>query len=352
MQKPPPKDAEESGSKFRALFDAMPQLGWFARPDGYIEFYNRGWYEYTGTTPEQMEGWGWRSVHDPELLPAVEQRWRHSIETGTTFELTFPLRRHDGVFRWFLTRVNPQRDEAGRIIRWVGINTDVDDQRRSEQQLAVVLAEEKGARRRSEELAAENERLYGAAREQTQIHVQLNQALREALDAGSRQAAERVRAERETSRQREELYSMWMQVPIPICVLAGEDLVYELANPAYLAYLGNREVVGRPLIEAVPEAREQGYEGLLREVMRTGEPFVQSESPAMIERNGTQQQAFFSLIFSVIRNSDGIADRVLAVMSDVTDQVTARRRVEALVSELATEKKRLEAVLAQVRKLG
>lgn len=114
----------------RSLFEVMPQLGWTARPDGFIDFYNRGWYEYTGTTFEQMQGWGWERVHDPEILPAVVERWRQSLETGTPFEMEFPLRRYDGVFRWFLTRVNPLRDSAGEIVRWVGINTDVDDRRR------------------------------------------------------------------------------------------------------------------------------------------------------------------------------------------------------------------------------
>ena len=123
-------DFRADGSLFRSLFDLMPQLGWTALPDGYIDFYNRGWYEYTGTTFEQMQGWGWESVHDPAMLPKVVERWRHSLATGTPFEMEFPLRRHDGVFRWFLTRVNPVRDEAGHIVRWVGINTDVDDRRK------------------------------------------------------------------------------------------------------------------------------------------------------------------------------------------------------------------------------
>lgn len=122
--------AAPDADQLRSLFDVMPQLGWTARPDGYIDFYNRGWYEYTGTTFEQMQGWGWAAVHDPEMLPQVVERWKESLETGAPFEMEFPLRRHDGVFRWFLTRVNPLRDEGGNIVRWVGINTDVDDRRR------------------------------------------------------------------------------------------------------------------------------------------------------------------------------------------------------------------------------
>jgi PAS domain S-box-containing protein len=120
--------AADGGEKlFRLLFDAMPQLGWTATADGFIDFYNRGWHSYAGTTHAQMEGWGWRSVHDPDVLPRVEQEWRRCLEKGEAFEMEFPLRRHDGVFRRFLTRVNPIRDADGKIVRWVGINTDVED---------------------------------------------------------------------------------------------------------------------------------------------------------------------------------------------------------------------------------
>jgi len=112
------------------LFDAMPQLGWTARPDGFIDYYNQRWYEYTGTTYEEMRGWGWQAVHDPEELPRVMEAWARSIATLQPFEQEFPLRRRDGVYRWFLTRVSPSFDNAGALVRWVGINTDIDDLRR------------------------------------------------------------------------------------------------------------------------------------------------------------------------------------------------------------------------------
>ena len=68
-------ELSESEAKFRTLANSIPQLCWMANPDGWIFWYNDRWFEYTGTTPEQMEGWGWKSVHDPEILPAVIQRW-------------------------------------------------------------------------------------------------------------------------------------------------------------------------------------------------------------------------------------------------------------------------------------
>lgn len=125
----------ESERQLRTLADAVPQLVWMADAKGYIFWYNRRWYDYTGTTPEQMEGWGWQSVHDPEVLPKVMERWRASIETGEPFEMEFPLKGADGAFRWFLTRVNPLRNSQGLITRWFGTNTDVDGQRRTAEEL-------------------------------------------------------------------------------------------------------------------------------------------------------------------------------------------------------------------------
>lgn len=113
---------------FRELFNMMPQLGWTALPDGSIEFYNEGWYRYTGKSFEDMGGWKWSSVHDQAYVPEVTRRWEHSIATGTPFEMKFPLLRHDGQWRMFLTRVNPIQDADGKIVRWVGINTDIQDE--------------------------------------------------------------------------------------------------------------------------------------------------------------------------------------------------------------------------------
>lgn len=129
----------ESEQKFSTLAETVPQLVWMAESDGSIFWYNGNWYDYTGTTPEEMEGWGWQSVHDPEILPSVLERWKASIETGESFEMEFPLRGRDGEFRWFLTRVNPARDADGRIVRWFGTNTDIDVQRRLDQRNRFII---------------------------------------------------------------------------------------------------------------------------------------------------------------------------------------------------------------------
>jgi len=116
-----------SEEQLHALADSMLNLAWRANGDGFITWYNRRWYEYTGTTPEQMEGWGWQSAHDPQALPKVMERWRTSIATGESFEMTFPLRAADGRFRTFLSRAQPLKDPEGRVVQWFGTNTDIDE---------------------------------------------------------------------------------------------------------------------------------------------------------------------------------------------------------------------------------
>ena len=134
---------QDSERQFRTLADSVPQLAWMAEADGSIFWYNQRWYEYTGTSPGQMLGWGWEAVHDPKVLPEVLEKWRIAIRTGQRFEMVFPMRASDGTYRDFLTLIVPVRDAHGKIVRWFGTNTDITEQR---------LAEE--ALRKSEKLAA------------------------------------------------------------------------------------------------------------------------------------------------------------------------------------------------------
>ena len=138
------KQRAEADEEFRALGENQPNLCWMAKADGWIYWYNRRWFEYTGTTPADMDGWGWQSVHDPELLPFVMERWTAAIAEGAAFEMTFPLRGADGVFRPFLTRIEPVRNEEGVITRWFGSNVDI-----SEQQATAEALRQSGARFRA-----------------------------------------------------------------------------------------------------------------------------------------------------------------------------------------------------------
>jgi PAS domain S-box-containing protein len=127
----------ESEERFQAMANGIPQLAWMAEADGSIFWYNQRWYDYTGTTFEQMQGWAWQTVHDPNMLPQVLERWKSAIATGQPFEMEFPLRGADGTFRAFLTRVMPLQDSEGRVVRWFGTNTDIDELKQAQARLAV-----------------------------------------------------------------------------------------------------------------------------------------------------------------------------------------------------------------------
>jgi PAS domain S-box-containing protein len=135
---------------FRTLADNISQLAWMAEPNGWIFWFNRRWYEFTGTTLDEMQGWGWTKVHHPDHVDRVVDRIRHSWETGEAWEDTFPLRGRDGRFRSFLSRALPIRDEQGSVICWFGTNTDITAQLEAEQERERLLASERSARERAE----------------------------------------------------------------------------------------------------------------------------------------------------------------------------------------------------------
>ncbi len=117
------------------LADSIPQLAWIADRDGSIFWYNRRWYDYTGTTLEQMQGWEWRQVHHPDHIARVLEHIQHAFESGEPWEDTFPLRGGNGQYRWFLSRALPIRDRQGQVMRWFGTNTDVTEQREWEERV-------------------------------------------------------------------------------------------------------------------------------------------------------------------------------------------------------------------------
>ena len=126
------KKVEQMGEQFETMANNIPNLAWIANADGWIYWYNNRWYEYTGTTSKDMEGWGWQAVHDPKKLPVVLEKWQQSILEGEPFEMVFPIKGADEIFHPFLTRVVPIRDNAGKIIRWLGTNTDITRQKEVE----------------------------------------------------------------------------------------------------------------------------------------------------------------------------------------------------------------------------
>ncbi|NJO52301.1 MAG: PAS domain S-box protein, partial [Leptolyngbyaceae cyanobacterium RM2_2_4] len=126
------QELSDSEERFRTLADHISQLVWMTDENGWIFWYNQRWFDYTGTTLEEMQGWGWQKVHHPDHVERVVERISRCFETGETWEDTFPLRGRDGQYRWFLSRAIPIRDQRGKILRWFGTNTDITELRQTE----------------------------------------------------------------------------------------------------------------------------------------------------------------------------------------------------------------------------
>lgn len=132
-------------NEFRQLADAMPQKVWVTRPDGYHEYYNKRWYDFTGLDYDTTKGEGWNNVFHPDDQQEAWNRWNHSLHTGEPYEIEYRLRRHDGEYRWMLGRALPIYNDEGKIERWFGTCTDIHDRILSGLELQHSMAEAEAA---------------------------------------------------------------------------------------------------------------------------------------------------------------------------------------------------------------
>ena len=128
-------EAKKSEARLRKILDTIPTLAWCSLPDGTGEFWNRRWHEYTGLTLEAVRGWGWQDAIHPEDLKEITDKWLGFLASGQPGEVEGRLRRFDGVYRWFLFRAEPLRDETGNIVNWYGTDTDIDDLKQAQAKL-------------------------------------------------------------------------------------------------------------------------------------------------------------------------------------------------------------------------
>ena len=126
---------QKSEAKLRQVIDTIPTMAWCNLADGPNEFLNKRWHEYTGLSPEESRGWGWQAAFHPEDIGRLMEKWQEQLASGESGEIEARVQRHDGVYRWFLIRMAPFRDESGKIIRWYGASTDIETLKRTEEKL-------------------------------------------------------------------------------------------------------------------------------------------------------------------------------------------------------------------------
>jgi PAS domain S-box-containing protein len=126
---------QSSERNLSAIINTIPTTAWTARPDGYCDFINQVWLDYTGMTAEKAQGWGWaEAIHSDDRKVLVEY-WQSCLASGTPVDTEARMRRFDGAYRWFLFRANPLRDQSGKVVKWYGTNIDIEDRKRGEEGL-------------------------------------------------------------------------------------------------------------------------------------------------------------------------------------------------------------------------
>ncbi|HME09202.1 MAG TPA: PAS domain S-box protein, partial [Bryobacteraceae bacterium] len=278
----------ESEERFQAMANGIPQLAWMAEADGSIFWYNQRWYEYTGTTFEQMQGWGWQSIHDPVVFPAVLERWRTAIATGQPFDMEFPLRGADGIFRMFLTRIMPVKDPAGRVVRWFGTNTDISERKQAEEALA------------SSRQALEK---------QTLMFRLVLDSMGEGLIAADPEGR----------------FLLWNDSATKLMGRGAADLPTEQWTPHYQVYLPDGVTPYRP--DRLPLVRALRGESVQCELF--------------IQRPRTEQGVFLEVVARPMKDAHGNLCGGVAVLRDIT----ARKEVEAVLAGQAEELSRQAAEL-------
>ena len=381
-----------SEERFRTLADNIPNLAWMAEADGNIFWYNKKWYDYTGTTLEEMIGWGWQTVHHPDKLTEVTERWQESLTSGKPFDMVFPLKAANGTYRQFLTRVLPMYNQEGNIYQWFGTNTDITDQIEAEQNL-----KESEVRFRN---MAENTDILIAISDETSNATYFNKAwealtgrsvdelrdfgwadlihpddrqpflntyltafqqkmnwnsefrmlnsqgmyrwllakgttrmlpdgtfsgyISSSLDITDRKEAEQKLKESE-SRFRNLIY----ESPVATCLFIGRELRIELANQTMIDYMGKGDsIIGKTLVEALPELEDQSFLKILDEIYTTGETYSLKDTEAMLVVNGISTTSYFDITYNVLRNADGEIFGVMNTAIDVTAKVLAARKVK------------------------
>lgn len=129
------RELRASEAQFRTIADAMPQMVWSTLPDGYHDYYNHQWYEFTGVPAGSTDGEAWNGMFHPGDQARAWKVWRHSLATGESYEIEYRLRHRSGDYRWVLGRALPVRDAGGVIVRWMGTCTDIDEQKRTRDEL-------------------------------------------------------------------------------------------------------------------------------------------------------------------------------------------------------------------------
>ncbi|QKG52836.1 PAS domain-containing protein [Hymenobacter sp. BRD67] len=272
----------------RFVLANLPVLIWTATPDGQRDFFNSRWLSFTGKELADQQGYQWLNDLHPDDQERVRTQWQQAVKNGTPYQVEYRLRRHDGQYRWILARAQARRDANDQITMWVGGATDIHDQKMLVQEILEA----------NEQQALLSEQAY--------------------------QNYQRAESQRAT------YHGLFMQAPALICILRGPEHRFEFVNTAYQSLFPDRQLVGRPLQEALPEVSRQGILELLNGVYQTGKTYIGNEVPLQLqlhEGSPEMRQGYFNFTYQQFKELGQVAG-IMVFAFEVTELVAARKAQE------------------------
>ena len=258
---------EESEQRLRLMADLMPAKISNASADGSVTYFNKHWLDFSGYTFEELRDFGYHQIMHPDEVEEFQQRFQKAAETGTDLVMEMRFKNKQGDYVWHLNIASPIKDKNGIHEMWIGVSTEIHEQKT---------------------------------------------------------VTEKIKASEERFRL------LVMQAPVAICVLRGEDFIFEILNQE-MANLLDRKIedsVGKPLFNVITEVKDQVYKELLDDVYRTGNRFVSPELPLTIHRKGRMEDVFVKFVYEPLREADGTISGVMVLADEITDQVNARKAIE------------------------
>ena len=280
--------AEQERTRF--ILTSLPVLVWTATPDGERDYFNTRWLAFTGKEMAAETGQQWLAGIHADDQARVREQWQQAVATGHDYQVEYRLRRHDGHYRWVLSRARPHRAAAdGHVLMWVGGVTEIHDQKMMVQEILEA----------NEQQAVLSEQAYQ------------NFKLAES--------------------QRELYQDLFKQAPALICISRGPEHRFEFVNAAYQSLFPGRQLVGLPIVEALPEVAEQGFVELLDQVYATGTPYQANEVPVQLPDavTGQSREAYFNFTYQRFSEA-GQPAGIMTFAFEVTELVHMRQALESL----------------------
>ncbi|PTS96361.1 hypothetical protein DBR11_19255 [Pedobacter sp. HMWF019] len=318
--------------QFKIMADSAPVLIWVSGTDKLCYFFNAGWLRFTGRTMEQEYGNGWTQGVHPDDLQRCMDIYSSSFDSRKEFKIEYRLRRHDGIYRWLVDTGIPRYDINGEFAGYIGSCIDIDEILTAERLVSKNITDQalRDEQELNEELASANEELAASNEELSATNEQLMQT-QESLSSLNNQLEDIVNFRtKELLASQQRLHSMVMTTPIGMTVLRGKDLIIEIANQ-HILDIWNRpaeEVINMELISAFPELIGQPFPKLLQDVFTTGKAISMPEIEVNIVSPDGNKHLYVEFSYDPLFDTEGKVEAILATVTDVTEVVEARKRLE------------------------